>query len=356
MRPGALAWLVVAALAAAAMGAGVGRGRAWAEGAIAVGSTGDVVRDGIAFGMAIDVSKDAAGEIAVQRCRTFEAKAAAERCQVVATFSGECFAIAYDPKPGTPGAGWGIGPDQLVANQKAVAMCEQGAGPSRKGYCQVERFGCDTTGPKPAPKPEGQTDAVPEAPRPDAKPAPGIDAKPIQDAKLAKEAEVAKGAGDAKDTKDTKVAKDTKGAGVAKAAEDATTAKEVKSTKGEQPSPTADAPPPPVTQPPPKAESRPKLETKPKAVGSGPAEPGWRAALSPVRPILALAGVGLAYWAGQHLRGRLKGGLAERQILTGGALAVAAAIAIKVLDMAGADATVGAALAGLIALAAALLA
>jgi hypothetical protein len=355
MRTGALAWLVVAALAAAAMGAGVGRERAWAEGAIAVGSTGDVVRDGIAFGMAIDVSKDAAGEIAVQRCRTFEAKAAAERCQVVATFSGECFAIAYDPKPGTPGAGWGIGPDQLVANQKAVAMCEQGAGPSRKGYCQVERFGCDTAGPKPAPKPEGQTDAVPGAPKPDAKPAPGIDAKPIQDAKLAKEAEVAKGAGDAKDIKDTKVAKDTKAAGVATAAEDATTAKEVKSTKGEQPSPTADAPPPPVTQPPPKAESRPKVETRPKAVGS-PAEPGWLGALSPVLPILALAGVGLAYAAGQHLRGRLKAGLAERQILTGGALAVAAAIAIKILDMAGAGATVGAALAGLIALGAALLA
>ena len=52
----------------------------------------------------------------------------------------------------------------------------------------------------------------------------------------------------------------------------------------------------------------------------------------------------------------MKDGLAERQILTGGALAVAAAIAIKLLDMAGAGATVAAALAGLIALGAALLA
>jgi uncharacterized protein DUF4189 len=366
MRTGALAWLVVAAaLTAATLGAGVGRERAWAEGAIAVGSTGDVVRDGIAFGMAIDMSKDAAGEIAVQRCRTFEAKAAAQRCQVVATFSGECFAIAYDLKPGTPGAGWGVGSDQLVANQKAVAMCEQAAGPSRKGYCQVERFGCDT-GPKLAPKPEGQTDAVPEAPKPDAKPAPGIDAKPIQDAKVAKEAKVTKGAKDAKDIKEAKVTKKAKDAEDIKEAEEATDGKEARDTKevkeakedakGEKPSSTAEAPPPPVTQPTPKPELKPKVESSPKAAGSAPAELGWRGALSPLLPVLALAGVGLAYAVGQHLRGRVKGGLTERQILTGAALAVAAAIAIKVLDMAGAGSTVAAALAGLIALGAALLA
>jgi hypothetical protein len=173
MRIGALAWLGMAALAAATL-AGAGRERAWAEGAIAVGSTGDVVRYGIAFGAAVDVAKDVAGEIAVQICRTFKAKAAAERCKVVATFSGECFAIAYDPQPGTPGAGWGIGPDQLAANQKAVAMCEQAAGPARKGYCQVERAGCDTTGPKPTPKSDVK-------PGPDAKAAP--DAKDAKDAK-----------------------------------------------------------------------------------------------------------------------------------------------------------------------------
>jgi hypothetical protein len=66
--------------------------------------------------------------------------------------------------------------------------------------------------------------------------------------------------------------------------------------------------------------------------------------------------VGLAYAAGQHLRGRLKDGLAEGQILTGGALAVAAAVAVKLLDVSGAGATVAAALAGVVALGAALLA
>jgi hypothetical protein len=116
-----------------------------ADGAIAVGSTGDVVKDGIAFGMVVNEPKQTAAETAVKRCRTFKARAAAERCKVVATFSGECFAVAYDPKPGTPGAGWGVGADQLTANLKAIAMCEETAGPARKGYCQVESGGCDTT-------------------------------------------------------------------------------------------------------------------------------------------------------------------------------------------------------------------
>jgi hypothetical protein len=313
----------MAALAAATL-ADAGGERAWAEGAIAVGSTGDVVRYGVAFGVAVDVSKDIAGELAVKRCRTFEARKAAERCQVVARFSGECFAIAYDPTPGTPGAGWGIGPDQLAANQQAVAMCEQAAGPARKGYCQVERFGCDTTGPKPAPKPDAQPDA------------PGTDAKAAPDAKDANEV---------KDTNEAvKAAKDTqdgKATGNGKATEVMDDAKAAKDTKGN----TVSVAPPSPSQPAPRPRT-----------AAGPAEAEGRSPAAPLLPVLALAGVGLAYAVGQHLRGRLKDGLAERQILTGSALAVAAALAVKLIDMSGASATVAAALAGLIALGAALLA
>jgi hypothetical protein len=316
MRLGALAWLGTVALAAVALD-GVAREQAWADGAVAVGSTGNVVRDGIAFGMAVDVPKDAAVEIAVRRCRTFEAKAAAERCQVVATFSGECFAIAYDPKPGTPGAGWGVGLDQLAANQKAVAMCEQAAGPARKGYCQVERFGCDTTGPKPKPDAGGQKDAAPDA-KPDARP---------DDAKPSPPGIDAKAAPGAKPKDDAKASKDTKDIRVNTAV--------------------TEAPPPPAPQ------------SAPKAVPTT-AEPKARGTSSPLlpvlAPVLAMAGVGLAYGLGQHLRGRMKDGLAERQIITGGALAVGAAIAIKLLDLAGVGPTVAAGLAGLIALGAALLA
>lgn len=140
MRNAALGWLAITGLAAAL--AGEARG----DGAIAVGTTGNVVRDGIAFGMVIDVRKGEAAEIAVQRCRTHNARAAAERCQVVATFSRQCFAVAYDPQPGTPGAGWGVDPDQLAAAQMAIAMCQRTAGPARKHYCQIASGGCDTTG------------------------------------------------------------------------------------------------------------------------------------------------------------------------------------------------------------------
>lgn len=159
MGHGVAGLLGVAACAAAVLlGAGP---RAWADGALAVGSTGDVVRDGIAFGMVVDEPKERAAGEAIRRCRTFQARAAAERCKVVATFRGECFAVAYDPQPGTPGAGWGIGPDQAAANRKAIAMCEGTAGPGRKGFCQVESAGCD--GQAGAAAPVQSADGVPPA-------------------------------------------------------------------------------------------------------------------------------------------------------------------------------------------------
>jgi hypothetical protein len=144
MRNGARTWLSLAALALPALlGAAP---RSSADGAVAVGSTGDVVKDGIAFGLVVNEPKETAAETAIQRCRTFQARAAAERCKVVATFAGQCFAVAYDPKPGTPGAGWGLGANQFLANQKAIAMCEETAGSARRGQCQVETGGCDTGG------------------------------------------------------------------------------------------------------------------------------------------------------------------------------------------------------------------
>ena len=67
---------------------------AWAEGAVAVGNTGDVVRHGIAFGMVVNEPKSQAADVALRRCRTFKAREAAEQCKVVATFNGACFAVA----------------------------------------------------------------------------------------------------------------------------------------------------------------------------------------------------------------------------------------------------------------------
>jgi hypothetical protein len=221
-------------------------------------------------------------------------------------------------------------------------MCEQSAGPARKGYCQVERFGCDTIGPKPLTKPsERQTDGGSEAkpePNPDATPAPGLDAKA---------APIVKGGNDGKAEVDG--AKQANGHGQRKETVVATITKEdiTETDKGSKADASPETTPLPAPQPPPKVQPKKAAPDRAEAKVGG---------ASPLLPVLAMTGVGLAYGVGQYLRGRTKGGLAEQQILTGAALAVAAAIAIKLLDMAGFGATVAAALVGLVALGAALLA
>ena len=122
-------------------------GQAGADGAVAVGTTGDVVKYGIAFGMVTNEPKDKAADLALARCKAFVKQSsleATQQCKVMATFSRECFAVAYDPQPATPGAGWGVGKDQIEANRNAMKMCEATAGP-RARFCQVESGGCDTT-------------------------------------------------------------------------------------------------------------------------------------------------------------------------------------------------------------------
>ncbi len=131
---------------AAALGCLVLAGRDLrADGALAVGSTGDVVTFGIALGMAVDLPKAKAGEAALERCRAFKgaSRAAVASCEIKATFSRQCYAVAIDPQSGTPGAGWGVGGDQIEANDKAMTMCEETAGAARKAFCQVAGAGCD---------------------------------------------------------------------------------------------------------------------------------------------------------------------------------------------------------------------
>ena len=88
-----------------------------ADGAVAVGSTGDVVKHGIAFGMVVNEPKEKAADIALARCRAFvkgSSPEATARCKVMATFSRECFAVAYDPQPRNAGGRLGRrqGPDR----------------------------------------------------------------------------------------------------------------------------------------------------------------------------------------------------------------------------------------------------
>src|SRR5262249_51765093 len=87
-------------------------GRAGAEGALAVGSTGNVAEDGLAIGTAVNYkTREEAVSTALEYCRNYKpAPRSAESCQLIGSFTRECYALAYDPQAGTPGAGWAFGP------------------------------------------------------------------------------------------------------------------------------------------------------------------------------------------------------------------------------------------------------
>src|SRR5215475_8621539 len=131
---------IVAVVAMAAAGS-----TARADGALAVGSTADVAKDGIATGTSVNhKTGEAAEQAALQRCRDYKpAPKAAAQCRSVGTFRGECYAISFDPKDGTPGAGWAIASTQALAEQRALAHCQITAGDGRRDFCRIEESKCD---------------------------------------------------------------------------------------------------------------------------------------------------------------------------------------------------------------------
>ena len=120
-------------------------GHASADGALAVGITANLARDGIAVGAAINqASADAAQDAALRRCHNFKraAKAAAQ-CQPVGTFKDECYAVSLDPTPGMPGAGWAIAATRAQAEEQALDKCKATAGSARREACRIEESKCD---------------------------------------------------------------------------------------------------------------------------------------------------------------------------------------------------------------------
>jgi hypothetical protein len=118
---------------------------AHADGALAVGSTADVAKDGIAIGTSINYKTGAEAEkAALQRCRDYKpAPKAAAQCRSIGTFKGECYAVSFDPKDGTPGAGWAIAATKALAEQRAMANCQITAGEGRRDFCRIEESKCD---------------------------------------------------------------------------------------------------------------------------------------------------------------------------------------------------------------------
>jgi hypothetical protein len=120
-----------------------------AEGAMALGVTGNITKDGYAIGINININSDSdsdseaeAREAAMKYCRSHGSDVARAKCEIFATFRDQWVAEAEDPEPGTPGAGWAIAADEAVAEKMAMINCLATAG-DRGSFCKVVTSICD---------------------------------------------------------------------------------------------------------------------------------------------------------------------------------------------------------------------
>jgi hypothetical protein len=114
-----------------------------AEGALALGVTGNITKDGYAIGININAGSEAeARDAALKYCQSHGSDVARAKCEIFATFRDQCAAEAEDPKPGTPGAGWAIAADKAAAEKMAMTNCLATAG-DRGSFCKVVTSVCD---------------------------------------------------------------------------------------------------------------------------------------------------------------------------------------------------------------------
>jgi hypothetical protein len=141
--------LVFAVVSAPMILAAVGwSSRAGADGAMAVGVARGGVAKGYATGFAANQANEkAARTSAVEGCRKDKNSNtdARSNCEAVVSFRNKCVASAVDPKTGTPGAGWGVGPSQKTADATALARCRATAGADRADACEITDRLCDGT-------------------------------------------------------------------------------------------------------------------------------------------------------------------------------------------------------------------
>ena len=114
-----------------------------AEGAVALGVTGNIAKDGYAIGINVNSSSQTeARDAALKYCQSHGGDAARAKCEIFATFRDQCAAEAEDPQPGTPGAGWAIAADKAAAEKMAMTNCLATAG-DRGSFCKVVTSVCD---------------------------------------------------------------------------------------------------------------------------------------------------------------------------------------------------------------------
>ena len=119
-----------------------------AFGAMAIGETGNIAKDGVAVGAARNYeNKDAAEARALKECLAFPDAPATTRtkCKIVASFEKRCYAVALDPKAGTPGFGWAVRASRSIAESAAMDDCRDTAGKARVKFCKITLLECDVT-------------------------------------------------------------------------------------------------------------------------------------------------------------------------------------------------------------------
>ncbi len=142
MNPARLALIGAILLAGALLGIGGAR----ADAALVVSHVGDVARQGLAMGWAVDyASKEAAEKEALARCRAFAdaPQATRDACRVVESFRDRCLAVALDSEPGTTGVGWEVHKNRDWAEEGAMEKCAESSSPKRRTSCRVALIRCD---------------------------------------------------------------------------------------------------------------------------------------------------------------------------------------------------------------------
>jgi Domain of unknown function (DUF4189) len=146
-RPSRLALLILFMLAATVACVAILRPTtAGADAALAVGLPGDVAKQGVAIGYAVNYdSREAAQAEALKRCRNFQDAPQATRdlCKIVENFRDRCMAIALDPEVGTTGLGWSVSKKQELAEEVAMERCTETSGKKRREFCRITYTKCD---------------------------------------------------------------------------------------------------------------------------------------------------------------------------------------------------------------------
>jgi hypothetical protein len=119
---------------------------AYAHGALAVGNTGDVAKDGYSIGINYNsATPEEARQGALSWCRSHGSPLTKPKCELLFTFQHQCVSEAQDPKVGTPGVGWALGSTKEEAEKVALSNCRLTAGKARQQFCKIVNSVCDTT-------------------------------------------------------------------------------------------------------------------------------------------------------------------------------------------------------------------